>query len=80
MIIRSPKNDRERLIAGINSTDEDLYPDGNGRIIVTGKNAEGEILYLGDIDESILYLKSSPLRQLIEHIRFSSCRVKGKNK
>jgi hypothetical protein len=70
---RSPKNKRERLIAALNSTDDDLYPDC-GRIIVTGRNLEGELIYLGEMSESIPYLKNSPFRQILSEIRFGGNR------
>jgi len=71
--IRGPKNKRERMIAALNSTDDDLYPDGMS-IVVTGRNLEGEIIYLGEMNESIPYLKNSPFRQILSHIRFGGNR------
>jgi len=73
IVVRYPKNKKERLVAAINSSYEDLYP-SNGRVIVTGKNINGEIIYLGEIDETVLYLTSININEIIDMIRFGEWR------
>ena len=70
IIMRGPINRVERLKAALCSTINDLHPDGNGRVIVSGVLPNKERIYLGDIDESILYQSGVSPMQLIEHIRF----------
>lgn len=68
--MREPKDGTERMFAALSSTIDDLYPNGNGRVIVTGKNIDGEVLYLGDICESLLFLKGVNPMAVIERVRF----------
>ncbi|MHA1360782.1 MAG: hypothetical protein ACTSRC_21885 [Candidatus Helarchaeota archaeon] len=72
-IIHCPKNRKERLVAAINSSYEDLYP-SNGRVVVTGKNTNGEVIYLGEIDETVLYQKRININEIIDVIRFGEWR------
>ena len=66
---RIPRDKKERLIAALNSKDEECFED-NGRIIVWGKNLDGENIYLGDIDIECLYQKGVNVRAMIERVRF----------
>ncbi len=69
--MRLPCSEEERLFAALNSTDADLYPH-NGRVLVTGKNKEGEIIELGSVAQPVLYQKATDPRQLLDSVRFSS--------
>lgn len=69
---RAPKDNRERIVAAVNSSFDDLYPDGNGRVVVTGKNTSGEIIYLGDVSELALYQKTVNPITLINRVRFGN--------
>lgn len=74
IVMRPPRSKRERMIAAINSTDEDLYPH-NGRVIVTGKNGQGEIIELGSVSETALYTWGVNPRALIDKVRSTSERT-----
>jgi hypothetical protein len=71
IVMRPPRTKRERMIAALRSTDDDLYPDSNGRVVVAGKNLDDELLYLGEFSESLLYEKGASPRSVIDRIRFS---------
>ena len=75
--IRSPKNDRERLKAALVSSVDDLIPDGNGRILVTGVLPNGDRIYLGDFDEALLFQKEVEISSVIERIRFGELRKRS---
>lgn len=67
--MRGPKNETERIFAALTSKDEDLF-EHNGRIVVWGKNKDGENIYLGDISISAIAQKYVNGYALIEKVRF----------
>jgi len=69
--MRLPHSKKERMFAALNSTDDDLYLH-NGRVIVTGKNKDGEIVELGSVDERALYQKTVNPHQLLDGVRFGA--------
>lgn len=73
--MRQPSSKRERLVAALNSGLDDLYPDGNGRIIITGKNSSGESIYLGEICETLIYRKDANAKMIIDFVKFGVIRV-----
>lgn len=70
-VMRGPKDKAERMFAALMSLNEDLF-EYNGRIIVWGKNKEGENIYLGDVDASVIYQKGVNPMALIERVRFGA--------
>lgn len=70
MRLRAPKNKKERMYAALTSSNDKLF-EHNGRIIVYGKNKEGENIYLGDICTASLYQKGVNPLGLIEKVRFA---------
>jgi hypothetical protein len=74
IIMRSAKDKKELMQAAIMSTDEDLFSDGCGRVIVTGVLPCGDRIYLGEASE-IALLQSGHMREnIIDRIRFSGWR------
>ena len=69
IIMRGAKDEKERMYAALTSKNEDLF-EYNGRIIVYGKNKEGENIYLGDVSEAAIYQKNVNGMGLIEKVRF----------
>ncbi len=69
--LRTPDNFEEALFAGVNSSLEDLLIDEDqDLLVVTGKNKEGERLYLGDIQLNSVKQKGFPTRTIIDRIKF----------
>ena len=67
--LRQAKNKQERLYAALNSTTNDLYYH-NGRVIVTGKNKDGEVIELGCVSETVLFQRAVNPCQLIDSVLF----------
>jgi len=67
---RGAKDSRERMVAAINSSQDDLFLDGNGRVVVTGKTCSGERIYLGEVSETLLCRKDIDPISLINKVRF----------
>jgi len=67
--MRGPKNEDERLFCALMSLNEELF-ESNGRIIVHGKNKEGESIYLGDVSSTAAAQKGVDAMALIERVRF----------
>jgi hypothetical protein len=63
------KSEAERLKAALRSTDDDLFID-NGRVIVCGKNDDGELIELGSVSLAAGYQKGVDPRMLIERVKF----------
>jgi hypothetical protein len=72
--LRSPKNKRERTIAALRSTDADWFvEESTNRIVVTGKNLEGEVIYLGDFSQRVFLGKDGmSFSGALEQIRFGA--------
>jgi len=70
VVMRHPRTNLERMTAALRSTNDDLYPDGNGRVVVAGRTNDGELIYLGEFDETLLYTKGVNPMSVIERIRF----------
>ena len=63
---------RLRLEAAISHTDDDLLPDDNGRIAVTGVASNRVRYFLGDIAEETFYIDQTTTRMLIDRILFGT--------
>jgi hypothetical protein len=71
MIAHYPKSKRERLVAAINSGNDDLFDTGT-TLVITGKNAVGKRIYLGEISTVMIYQNSREfVWGLIDRIRFA---------
>jgi len=70
--LRAAKNSDERMIAALNShnNDDDLLEDVQGNLVVTGLNLEGERIYLGQVSSSVLAMKSVNPLAIIDKVRF----------
>jgi hypothetical protein len=60
----------ERMRTALRSTDDDIFDDDNGRIVVCGKNDAGELVELGSLSYSLFYQQPEKVRSIIEKIRF----------
>jgi hypothetical protein len=70
---RAAKTEQERMVAAVNSTDDDIFVTDNCEIIVTGMIPGGDRIYLGQVSETAFYEAKNP-RALIERVRFGACR------
>lgn len=63
----------ERLRTALRSTDDDLFIDEiSQRVIVCGKNDDGELVELGSVSLDAGYQKGVDPRMLIERVRFGA--------
>ena len=72
VVMRPASDADERLKAALCSTTDDLYPDGNGRVLVSGTLPNGEKIYLGEVDENALCQKGVDPMALIDRVRFGA--------
>ena len=70
--MRPPADEKERMKAALCSTIDDLLPDGNGRVVVTGVLPKGDRIYLGEIDEELFYLKGIDPIEAVNRVRFGA--------
>jgi len=74
LVMRRAKDKKESMFAALVSDNDELF-ESNGRIIVFGKNKEGENIYLGDVCASVIYQKGVNPMALIERVRFGALRL-----
>ena len=70
LVMRLPRNKEERMFAALNSNDSDIFSATSGRVYVTGKNKEGEVIELGHICPEAFFSCRKTAALLIERIRF----------
>jgi len=71
LVMRGAKDKDERMFAALTSLNEELF-ESSGRIIVWGKNKEGENIYLGDVSATAIYQKGVNPMALIGRVRFGA--------
>lgn len=68
--MRLPRSKEERLCAALNSNDSDIFSAAGGRVYVTGKNKDGEVIELGHICPEVFFSSRKTAASMIEYIRF----------